>query len=109
MGATFESRWSHISALDHWILTAQGLPEETHLTLYVLKQEQGRQAWGKVLSLVFKGLRSSPFLLHLGLSLPGLKQCHSIEILLIDSLWGLGRECLEVINKAPQENRITWI
>lgn len=25
------------------------------------------------------------------------------------SLWGLVRECLDVLNKAPQENRITWI
>lgn len=52
----------------------------------------------QVLSLVLEGLRLNPLLCHLALN----------TVIQYRYRWLLVKECLEVINKAPQENRITW-
>lgn len=101
----------HLGGLNTLLITlgfmAHDFPKKT--TLLCTPGPQGQAgAAGRVLSLA-QGAGVEPFLTPPVLSLPCFKQRHSVSILLIDLLWGSVRECLEVINKAPQENRIMWI
>lgn len=81
-----------------WDCTAQWCAEEVRPALYLLDQEKGRHG-KQVLSLVLEGLRLNPLLCHLALN----------TVIQYRYRWLLVKECLEVINKAPQENRIMWI